>query len=92
MVSFTDDYNATLLTDPQKLKLEKIHDTLIFLFYVSPSSPPLQRLFFFIKNTKNNLSSASDWWEYAKSCFKESAKIFSKHSTTQENITILRIK
>ena len=52
MVSFTDDYNATPLTDPQKLKLEKIQDTLIILFYVSPSSPQLQRLFFFIKSTK----------------------------------------
>ena len=40
----------------------------------------------------NNLSSASDCWEYTKSCFKENAKIFSKNSTTQENITILRLK
>ena len=40
----------------------------------------------------NNLSSASDWWEYTKSCFKENAKIFSKNSTTQEYITILRLK
>ena len=39
-----------------------------------------------------NLCSASDWWEYTKSCFKENAKIFSKNSTTQENITILRLK
>ena len=30
--------------------------------------------------------------EYTKSCLKENAKIFSKHSTTQENITILRLK
>ena len=37
-----------VLTDsPQKLKLENIHDTLIILFYVSPRSPQLQRLFFF---------------------------------------------
>ena len=40
----------------------------------------------------NNLSSSSDWWKYTKSCFKENAKILSKNSTTQENITILRIK
>ena len=39
-----------------------------------------------------NLFSASDWWEYTKSCFKENAKIFSKNPTTQENITILRLK
>ena len=30
----------------------------------------------------NNLSSASNWWEYIKSCFKENAKLFSKNSTT----------
>ena len=33
MVSFTDQYNAISIDRlPQKLKLEKIHDTLIFLF------------------------------------------------------------
>ena len=37
-----------LLTgSPQKLKLEKIHDTLIIIFYVSPRSPQLQKRFFF---------------------------------------------
>ena len=39
---------------------------------------------FFIKNTKSNHSSASDWWEYTKYCFKENAKILSKNSTTQD--------
>ena len=34
------------------MKLEKIHGTLIILFYVSLSSPQLQILFF-IENTKN---------------------------------------
>ena len=38
----------------------------------------------FIKNTKNNHSSASEWWEYSKYCFKENVKIFSKISTTQD--------
>ena len=67
MVSFTNDYNAVLLTDsPQKLKLEKVHCALIILFYISPSSSPL------------------------KSRFTENAKILSKDSTTQENITISR--
>ena len=84
-----------LLTDStKKVKLEKFHGTLVILFYVSPSSPQLQRIFFFItknKQTKNNHSSASDLWEYTKSCFKENAKVFSKSSTTQENIiTILQ--
>ena len=56
-----------LLTDSlQKLKLEKIHGALIILFYVSPSSPPLQ------------------------SRVKEDAKILSKNSTTQKNITVSR--
>ena len=47
---------------------------------------------FFIKNTKNNHSSASDWWRNTKSSFKENARTFSKNSTTQENIKILRLK
>ena len=35
-----------LLTDsPQKLKLKKVQGVLIILFYVSPSSPPLQSRF-----------------------------------------------
>ena len=72
-----------LLTDsPQKLKLEKFHGTLTILFYVNPSSYQLQRFFFFMYKH----SSASDWWEYTKSRFKENTKIFSKNSVTQENI------
>ena len=72
MVSFTDHYNAILSTGyPQKLKLENIHDTLLILFYVSQSSPQLQRLLFFLlKTQKNNHFSANDWWEYTKSYFK----------------------
>ena len=35
-----------VLTDsPQKLKLAKVHGALIILFYVRPSSPPLQSRF-----------------------------------------------
>ena len=47
MVSFTDHYNAISidrLPSIEKLQLEKIHDTLIILFYVSPRPPELQRL------------------------------------------------
>ena len=37
------------LTDsPQKLDFKKIHGTLIILFYVSPSSHRLQKIFFFL--------------------------------------------
>ena len=49
-----------LLTDsPQKLKLEKIHDTLIILFYVSPRSPQQQRLLFFYLKHKKQVSTAA---------------------------------
>ena len=51
---------------------------------VSPSYSQLK------KTPKNNHSSASDWWGYTKSYFKENPKIFSKNSTTQANITISR--
>ena len=44
----------------------------------------------FVKNTKNNHSSASDWWKYTKYRFKENAQILSKNSTIQENITVSR--
>ena len=61
MISFTDHHNAIFIDRfPSQTKLEKIHGTLIILFYVNLSSPQLQRLFV-IKNTKNNHSSASDW-------------------------------
>ena len=53
------------------------------------NSAQLQRRLF-LKNKKYNHSSASDWWEYFKYLFKEYAKILSKNSTTQENITISR--
>ena len=40
----------------QKLKLEKIHDTVIIIFYKSASSPQLQRLFFFLLKTQKTTS------------------------------------
>ena len=49
-VSFTEHYN-TMTDSPQKQKLEKIHDTLIILFYISLSSRQLQRLFFRLLKT-----------------------------------------
>ena len=84
-----------LLTgSPQKLKLDKIHGTLIILFYLSTSSHHFERLFYFLSKTykKNNHSSASDWWRNTKSSVKENARSFSKNHTTQENIKILRLK
>ena len=67
MVSFTDHYNSISIGRlPSKTVSKKVHGTLIILFYVSPSSSPLE------------------------CCFKENAKILSKNSSTQENITISR--
>ena len=59
MVSFTDHYNAISierLPSIEKLKLEKIRDTLIILFYVSPRSPQLKRL---LSKTQKNKYSCS---------------------------------
>ena len=82
-----------LLADsPKKLKLGKIRGTLIVLFYVGPSSPQPQRLIFLLKTQESNHSSAGDWWEFTKSCFKENGKMFFKNFTSQENITISRLK
>ena len=61
-----------LLTDsPQILKLEKNN---------GKDSPQLLVLL----KTKKKQSSASDWWEYTKYCFKENAKVLFKDSTTQD--------
>ena len=91
MVSYTDNYNTISIGRlPAKTKIGKDswkRFMKIFLFYVSLSSPQLQRLLF-IKNTQINHSSASDLWEYTNFCSKDNAKILSKTSTTQENITI----
>ena len=50
-----------LLTDsPQKIKLEKIYDTLTILFYGIPRSPQLQRLSFLLKTQKETSAAAVD--------------------------------
>ena len=83
-----------LLTDSrQKLKLEKIHgkdSRKKKKFLRKPKFSSDTQTSFLIKNTKNNRSSASDWWEYIKYRFKENVNILSKSSTTQKNITISR--
>ena len=81
-----------LLRDsPQKLKLKVIHVTLIILFYLGPSSPQLQGVFFFLLKTQKSFS-ASESWGSTKSSFKENARFFSKNTTTQENTQIIRLK
>ena len=91
MVSFTDHYNAISIDRlPSKTKIGK--DSWYFNNSVlcKPELFSATKTSFFIKNTNNNHSSASDWWEYTKSRFKENSKILSRNSTTQENNTISR--
>ena len=54
------------------------------ILFGKPEFSSTTRASFFIKNTKNNHSRESDWWEYTKYCFKENAKILSKKSTSQD--------
>ena len=71
MVSFIGHYNAISIDRlPSKTKIEKIYGTLTILFYGSPNFTQLQIKCFFIKNTKNKYSSASDWWKNTNSCLK----------------------
>ena len=44
------------------------------------------------KRKQGNSSSISDWWENTKIKIKQTARGFSKNSTTQENIRISRLK
>ena len=55
MIYFTDHYNAVFLSRlPSKTKTGKGYANLIIIFFhVSPSSPQLQRICFFIKNVKS---------------------------------------
>ena len=81
MVSFTDHYNAIFIDRfPSKTKIGK--DS--WYFNNSPLCKPEFSLTtdfsFFIKNTKHNHSSASDWWENTKFIFKEDATTFSENS------------
>ena len=79
-VYFTDHYNSVIIDKfPSKGKIEK--DS--WYFNNSPLCNPEFSLTtdfsFFIKNRKNNYSSASDWWLNTKSSFKEDTKTFSKN-------------
>ena len=56
----------------------------------APSSPQLDIIFFFIKNTKKQLLTSK--WVNNKSCFKKSVRTFSKNYSTQENIRIPTLK
>ena len=82
MVSFTDHYDGISKDRlPWKIKIGKDSCNLIIVFYLSPSSPQLQIIFFILVKTQtNNHSSASDWWEYTKFCLKANDEIFFKNS------------
>ena len=78
MVSFTNHYNAISIDRlPSKTKIGK--DSWYFnnsLLRTPEFSSATKTFLFLLQTQKNNLSSASDWWKYNKSCFKENAKIF----------------
>ena len=58
-------------------------------FLRKPEFDSATKTFLFLsKKQKNNHFSASDWWEETN----VRARTFSKNSTTQENIKILRLK
>ena len=81
-----------LLTDSTpKLKLEKIHGTVIILFYGSQSSPQLQRICFFIKDTQKAATPQEVTGGNLPNLVLKRIQ-FSKNSTTQENIRISRLK
>ena len=87
MVSFTNHYNAISidrLSSKTKIGKDSWKRFMKIILLCKPEFSSATKTFFFIKNTKNNHSSASDWWEYTKCCFKENAKVLSKDPTTQE--------
>ena len=86
MVSFTDHYNAISIDRlPSQTEIGKVSWYYDNSLLCKAKFSELQILF----SLKKTHSSASEWWEYTQPCFKENGKIFSKNSTTQENITIL---
>ena len=87
MVSFTDHYNAISIDRlSSKTKIGNDSWKIFMKIIISCKSEfsSTTRTSFFIKNTNNNHSWASDWCEYTKYCLKENAKILSKKSTTQD--------
>ena len=89
MISFTNHYDAISIDRlPSKTKIGKGSWYFNNPLLCKPEFSSTTKTSCFIKNTKKSHSSASDRWEYTKSRFKENAKILSKNSATQENITI----
>ena len=85
MVSFTDYYNAGYidrLSSKTKIGKDSWKRFMKIILLCKPEFSSTTKTSFFIKNTKNNNSLASDWWEYTKYCLTENAKILCKKPTT----------
>ena len=94
MISFSDHYNA-LLIERLSSKTKTGKDLWHFnntLLQNKDFCSSITNLLPFLKIKQNNYSSLSDWWEYTKIKIKETARRFSKNSTTQENTRISKIK
>ena len=90
MVSFTDHYNTILidrLLSKTKIGKNSWKRFMRIILLRKHEFSLATKTSFFIKNTKNNHSSASDWWEYTKYCFKENPKILSKNSTAEDLVS-----
>ena len=94
MISFSDHYNA-LLIDRLSSKTKIGKDLWYFnnsILQNKDFCSTTKSLLYFLRTKQSNYSSMSHWWEYTKSKIKETARRFSKNSTTQENIRISRLK
>ena len=93
-ISFSDHYNA-LLIERLSSKTKTGQDLWLFnntLLQNKDFSSSISNLHSSLKRKQDNFSSLSDWLEYRKIKFKQTARRFSKNSTTQENIRISRLK
>ena len=94
MISFSDHHN-TLFIDRFSSKTKIGKDLWHFnssLLEKNDFCSTTTNLLSIVKTTKNNYSSASDWWEHTKCKIKDNARIFSKNSTKKENISISGLK
>ena len=94
MISFSDHYNALLIERlSSKTKTGKdlwlLNNTLL---QNKDFCSSISDLLSSSKKKQGNFSSLSDWWENTKIKIKQTARGFSKNSTTQENIRISRLK
>ena len=86
MVSFTDYYNAISidrLSSKTKIGKDSWKRFMKIIILCKPEFSSATKSSILLKTQKSH-SSASDWWEYTKYCFKENAKILSENSTTQD--------